>query len=109
MPLENTSGSTLAVIAAIVVPLIGLLTIIANGVLRSQTDVKEARNEAVKTRKSITTVEQNTEMFSDGLPGRMDEKLTSLIRSSARMEHRLSRVENSIVNHLEWHVDNGGK
>jgi uncharacterized phage infection (PIP) family protein YhgE len=110
MPLENPDGNTLVlVLAAIAVPLFGFLSVIANGVFKTRTEAKEARNASYKTADSINTIETNTSELSDGFGNRVDRKLTAIMDSTTRLESRLEQVERSVLSHLEWHVTQGRK
>jgi len=106
MPIDQMPDSTVAwIIAALAVPLFGFLSVIANGVFKSRSEAREARDEAVKARQGISTVKANTQAFTDGFPDRMDGKLDQLIKWAERVESRLGKVETSVTKHLEWHID----
>lgn len=104
MPVDQATTSTVVlVVTAIAVPLFGFLSVIANWVFKIRSETRGARSEAVKAREGISEVKANTEGF-DGFPDRLDGKLDELLARSARMESRLTRVEGTLIGHLEWHM-----
>ena len=96
------------VIAALAVPLFGFLSVIATGVFKSRSETRAARNEAAKTARLVSTVETNTSGF-DGFPDRVDRKLDGIGETTARLESRLTRLEDRLTGHLEWHMKEGRK
>jgi hypothetical protein len=100
-PVEFTNTVSGVVFGTLVI-LIGGLAWLLNGVYKTRTEVRSAREAA-------SDAATNTRNVSNGFAGKVTNQLDTIVQQNARNSEAIDRVQEELTTHLRWHLEKEGK
>ena len=102
---NSISATALSFFSVIVA---GIVTIIVQSI-KSKQSAREAAEKASEAAKKAEAARANTVNVSNGFAGGVDKKLTFIIDEISRLKTIADKTNESITNHLEWHLEKEAK
>ncbi len=75
------------------------------GIYKIRTEASAARDAALEAKKEAELAKKNTVNISNGFASGVGQKLDSIIDEQRRQRNLLDKANESIQEHLEWHLN----